>query len=445
MTTPINYPDILGAITQGARANFGVAQAALTVRPAQPRAGRPFDVLLVVQNASDTDIEITAALMLPDVDARRQKGRFAARSPRVTAHVKPAEVGYVVLPVLVAPDAAPARSYHLGVEVDAKPLGKPQRLRSDHGGGLVEQQFVPPALRERITQLAGLSYSTQRRGAHTLDVMFDLAPGKPGETVKESQPGWVSVCKVSDYRDDRLLLHRYGALLQVKTLPHLKRAELYEPLKQTVGLRFADAGYALHPAESGLIAKLLTLVLEYASPRHTGHGHVAAGRYNVDALFARDPFTLDSEPYIPHWMRAVISMVERDARAAEHPLAVFTKYSFDDVLRDGIDYAFDLVERDSGEDVGSDEERANYRERVLERLRTKAGIDFSVAYLPLIMGGMIVSDQVMLPKESPSELLKEVSHALERRADEVEPDDPIYSMTQDILWRTGQKYGIKLS
>jgi len=144
-------------------------------------------------------------------------------------------------------------------------------------------------------------------------------------------------------------------------------------------------------------------------------------------------------------MRGFITFIEKDARAAEHPIPVLTKYIYEDLLRDGMNHAFELVERDSGEEVGSEEERATYREKVIERLKTKQGIDFSTIYLPLIMGGMIITDRIMMPKESPSELLKEVSHALESRSGECEDDDPIFMMTQDILWRTGQKYGIKLS
>jgi len=446
MSNPVNYPDILGVITKNARANFGVAQVALAVRPSTPRAGQPFEVLLLIQNASDVDVEVTATITLPESDARKQKGRFSTKAGRVVASVKPAEVGVVTIPVSVAGDAASAPGYHIVIDLDTHTASKPQRLRADTGGGAVEGQYVSPALKERIMALRALTFSANKRaGRSALELTFDLAPGKLGGAPPEAHSTWTSICKVSDYLDDRYLLHRYGALLQIKTLPHFKRAELYQPLKQAVMARFGDAGYPLKHAEAGLIAKLLTLILEYATPRFTAHGHVAAGRYNIDTLIARDPFTLENKPFIPFWMRGLIGYSEKDGRVAEHPIPLLTKHVFDDVLRDGIDYGFDLVERDCGEDVGTPEERANYREKLLTRLKSKSGIDFSVAYLPLVMGGMSVTDLVMLPEESPTELLKAVSHALESRANEVEEDDPIFAMTQDLLWRTGQKYGIKLS
>ncbi|MBK9747444.1 MAG: hypothetical protein IPO91_11765 [Chloroflexi bacterium] len=445
MAATVNYPDILGAITKGARANIGPAQVALATRPAAPRAGRPFELIIAVQNATDTDLDVTVTLTLPDLDARKQKARFTAKAGRVVAAVKPAEVGYIAVPIMTEANTAPAQGYKLSADVEVKPLGKPQRLRAEQGGGAVETQFVPGALKERIMGLRALNFSAHKRLSHTFDLTFDLAPGKLGEAVDDTKSGWVSVCKVSDYTDDRYLLHRYGSLLQIKTLPQLKRTTFYEPLLQATTARFQATGYAAKPAEVGLIAKLLTLILEYASPRHTGHGHIAAGVYNVDALIARDPFTWETKPYIPNWTRAYISYIEKDARAAEAAVPIITKYIFDDLLRDAIDHAFELIEKDTGEDVGAPDERANYREKLLEKLKSKQSIDFSLLYLPLVMGGMIVSDVVMMPNEDPSELFKALSHALEIRMGECAEDDPIFIMSVDILSRTGQKYGIKLS
>ena len=75
----------------------------------------------------------------------------------------------------------------------------------------------------------------------------------------------------------------------------------------------------------------------------------------------------------------------------------------------------------------------------------KKGQKLFMTGMALVMGGMIVSDVVMMPNEDPSELFKALSHALEIRMGECAEDDPIFIMSVDILSRTGQKYGIKLS
>ena len=78
-----NYPDILGAITGGLRCNINVVQLALAVRPRVVRAGRPFEAILLVQNASDVNVDVTATLHLPDKDAAKQKNQFTSHHVRL--------------------------------------------------------------------------------------------------------------------------------------------------------------------------------------------------------------------------------------------------------------------------------------------------------------------------------------------------------------------------
>jgi hypothetical protein len=83
MSDHVNYPDVLGAITGGARCNIGVAQAALAVRPRVVRAGRPFEIILLLQNASGVDVDVTMTLHLPEVDAQKQRGKFVSKTTRL--------------------------------------------------------------------------------------------------------------------------------------------------------------------------------------------------------------------------------------------------------------------------------------------------------------------------------------------------------------------------
>jgi len=99
MIDSANYPDILGLITGGERLNLDSVQIAVATRPRFVRAGRPFEILLLVQNAVDTDVDITMTLHMPSVDAKKQKDRFIIQTQRVVVGVKPAEVGYALLPI----------------------------------------------------------------------------------------------------------------------------------------------------------------------------------------------------------------------------------------------------------------------------------------------------------------------------------------------------------
>jgi hypothetical protein len=440
----IQYPDILGAITGGTRANIGVVQVALAVRPQAPRVGRPFEVILLLQNASDAAVDVTAAIHLPSVDARGQKLRFICKAQRLVVGVEAAEVGYVVLPVTTLPDTAPGNDYKVGVELNVKALGKPSRIRQPDGGGM-SLDALSDGAKERIAALRDVRYAADPRGRNGIEAPLALQAGALGQIV-DFKPGWVSVCKLRDYRDSRLFLHRYGSLLQVNTLPHLKRAEVFAPLLEVTQRRFADAGFALEQAEALVIAKLLTLILEYATPRHTGHGHQAAGAYNIAGLLERDPFGMDDAPRLPHWLNGLIGYMDQDVRAASHPVPMLTRYLYEPLLRDGMDYAFTLIGAATGENLGSDDERARYCDALIGRLGEKGNLDLSHVYLPLVLGGILVCDRLLLANEHPADVFRGIQAAVESRAGACADDGgEICDMANRLLLRMSQKNGVELN
>jgi hypothetical protein len=442
MPDSVNYPDLLGLITGGNRSNVGAAQVALAARPHIVRAGRPFEVILLVQNCIDIDIDVTMALHLPGADAKKQRERFITKNQRLVVGVKGAEVGYVVLPVTTLPDTAISGGYKIGVEVEVKPRGKSSRVRLAEGGGEVQLDRLRDDTRALIDDLKTLAFTTSRHfGRNLFDVPLTVMSGTLGK-MTDFTPGWVSVCKLSDYHDFRLMLHRYGPLVQISALPKLKRGVLFKPLLEATTARFSEAGYPLKDAEAEAIARLMTLVLEYATPRFNAHGNVAARSFDVEALLLRDPFTFDEQPVFPHWFRSFLATVERDERAVSYPAQVISRYLYLDLLRDAVDFSFDLVTEATGEDLGSAEERATYREQLVTLLGEKSGLDFNRVYLPLVMGGVLINDQLVIDKENPAELLRAVGMALEERsADLHEPDRALHSMINTIIGRAGQRYG----
>ncbi len=442
MSNSANYPDILGLITGGERCNIGAAQVAVTARPRIVRAGRPFEVILLVQNCVEGEIDVTMALHLPGVDAKKQRERFITKTQRLVVGVKGAEVGYIVLPVTTLLDTAISDGYKIGVEVDVRPLSKSERIRSSEGGGAVALDRFSEDKRSMIEALKTLTFTTAKHfGRNVIDVPLTVMSGTVGN-LPDFTPGWISICKLSDYNDNRLLLHRYGALIQVTTLPKLKRALLFQPLVETTTKRFAEAGYPLREAEAIVIAKLLMLVLEYATPRFNAHGNVAARNFDVEALLMRDPFSFETPPEFPNWFRGFLQMLDLDERAATYPQQVIPRYLYEDLLRDGINFGFDLVSEATGEDLGSDAEKSAYREQFVKMLNDKSGLDFSRIYLPLVMGGMLVNDMLVLEDENPIEALRGVAVALDERAAELsEGDQALSTMISTIIERVAQRYG----
>ena len=442
-TSQSNYPDILGAITGGERYNVNVAQVALAVRPRVVRAGRPFEAILLIQNASDVDVDVTATLQIPDQDARKQKNRFLAKSNRLVVGLRPAEVGYVVLPLSSLADTAVSDQYKIGMGVDVKPLAKPNRIRVSDGGGEIVTEYMSEQTLAQIEELKRLTFSTNRRGiiGSMIEAPFNVLSAQVGQLV-DLKPGWVSLWKMSDYRDDRLLLERYGSLLSEKVLPVLKRDRLYAPLFQATRQRLSAAGYDIQPIEAHFIAKLLVTVLEAASPQEESFDPLNDERLNVESVLKKGT---DNPAALPSWCRGLLKIIDKDPSAADNPAQALADDLYDELLRDSMRYSFNVLAQTTGEELGSEDDMHEYGERVIADL-TKPGkpLSFADVYLPLLLGGVVMYNRVILTDEKVGESLTEIAKQLHARRPEVNgSSELVYRMGERVIDRALQKYGYR--
>lgn len=165
MTITVNFPDVLGAITGGARINQGVVQVASALRPRVIMAGRSVEMLLLLQNMSNVEVQIVTELRLPSTDAKKQKGRIIAKSDALAVRLSPGAVGVIVLPLATLPDIAVGAGYPIGMEVKVTPVGsKPQRVRTPDGGEPFEVETLPAEKRELVEGLKKLAWTANGRG-----------------------------------------------------------------------------------------------------------------------------------------------------------------------------------------------------------------------------------------------------------------------------------------
>lgn len=443
MTSLLSYPDLLGYVTGGVRFNLSVAQVAAAVRPPEGvRAGQVIPVVVIAQNMLDDDIDLTATVHIPDVDARRNKGKFSVKTPRYVVGMKAAEVGILVIPVSTTLDITPADGYTITIDFESKPTGKSrERIRSAEGGSF-DPSFVPPDALKKLNTLKDLKYEAQKRmGRSTITLTFSILPARLNQPVDDIRAGWISICKLADYTDPRFAMYKFADLITTELLPRLRRDTMFRPLVETTKARFAKAGYALRDAEALLIARLMALILEYAAPSDTAHGFVIAGHHNIKALLMKDPRQLDSNLRLPRWFQAMIGAIGKDVRAASAPAQVIPQFVYDELLYDAILYGFDLVTGATGEDLGSQEEMREYARQNIDRLN-RGGMDFSRVYLPLVLGGILINDKLLMDKEEPAALLVDEGKVLEDRMFEIADDDmPIHEMANQLIMQMGQRYG----
>jgi hypothetical protein len=445
------YPDILGCVTGGERLNIGVVQMALAIRPQVLQAGRPFEVLILLQNASNAPVDVTLTLQLPERDAKKQKDRFIAKVNRLVIGLQPAEVGYALLPVTTLADTASADDYRIGLEVAAKANEKPHRIRPGEGAPPVDERTLRRDLQKELAELKTLSYSTEKRGLMRgiVEVSFSLLPGKVGSLV-DLKPGWHSLWTLLDLQaEDSSLAHRFGPEMRLQILPRLSKERVYKPLVTKVEQVFNDAGYPLQALEASFVARLLGLVLIYAA---TGQEavtnvnlppakHLQIGEYFEDERYLKP----DEEIHLPQWANGLMRAVGQDKRAAQHPLQAITHFAFDDLLMDGIRHGLQLIEEAVHIELGDEDEHAHYAHQLIDRLHEKNQMDFVSAYMPLVIAGTLVYEHMLLPEEDRHDILDAITPMLKAREKTLRPEDhDVYAITRDVARIVLMKYGIQL-
>ncbi len=441
MSAATSLPDILGYVTGNVRYNTSMAQVALAVRPRVVRTGRPFEVLALIQNVTDGQLDLKVMLQISPQDARR----FIAKTDRFNLILRPAEVGYVTLPVNCALNTAAGDSYKLGVAFEVKALDKANRLRPSKSSDNLKLDDLSESRLEQLGELKKLSFSATRRGlmGTVLEVPFSILSGQNAAET-EVKANWMSLWKLSDHRDERLLLRQYAGILQNKILPQLKRNPLYPALYRTTTERFRAAGYELHSAEAHYITKLLIVILEMAAPEEQTYDHLGLESYNITLTLKR----INDQPAIqlPRWCRAMLRQIEEQPALAERPIALLAGAVYDELIRDAMQHSFHMISRVTGESLGSEEDTHHYTESWIKKLQTgNPPLTFADVYLPLAIGGAIVFERAITADEKVGECLSALSSAVKSRFNEVTDDhELVYHMAEQVVDRALQKYGYRV-
>ena len=437
---PIQYPDVLGALTGGQRVNFGVIQCALTLRDDRVAAGRTAEALLLVQNACDQTTDVSIQVRVPEQDAKKRKGRFLTHPTKLVLAIKPGEVGYFTIPIATLPDTA-LGEYKFSIEIAAQTAEKPTRVRSVEGGGAFTSSMLGSDSRQRYDAISSLRYSTNKpalRNALEAALIVDAPrPALPPEL----KPQWHTLWSLAD-AGESFILARYGDLIAATVFPRFKRTLIYAPLLEVTKARFTEGGYDIREAEAAVIAKIMALILEYASPQQHKQSTLIAGIYAVEPVISAARKQPDRALPLPHWIRAYLRLVAQDERALHAIDRLIAGRLYLPLLRDAIEYAFTLVSQTTGQILGEEEEIKIYSNHILDAIEQKGGLDFQHVYLPLIMGGTLINDKILLPGEEQDEQVGHLVSILLDRQHEIAPEDAdVLDLVQETIHRVTKIYG----
>jgi hypothetical protein len=443
-----NYPDILGYITHGKRINVNVIQAAVAIRPRIVRTGRNFAVIILIQNAADVDVDITVSFQLPEQDAARNKERFQTEKNRLLIGLRPAEVGFVTLPAYAHPETAPSNAYKASVEISAKPLAKPQRIRSNDGAADFQLQDLSEDAQALLENLQPLAFVTETRFLRSsVEVPFSVISGR-AEEPQIANPGWTSLWTMADLKDEGTLFSRYHTQLK-NTLPRLTRNKIVRPLYEATQKYFSASGYTLSTPEALFILKQLTLIVEMAAPLpNEQYDYRGLDKLRVMEALEQD-FTPNSEPpQMASWAWALLQAHADHEQMAEHQpeLLLRDKNVYAALIHDAIQHGSLMIEQSTGEPLGEECEIEEYAEQVSHKIRRGEALTYGEIYLPLILSGVIVYDRAMSLKENVSDTLSELTEVISNYAGEDDEDEIafIHALAKQLINRSLQKYGFQI-
>lgn len=438
------YPDILGAITGGTRANIGVLQVAAALRPRVIMAGRSVEMLLLVQNASDADLQVTAALRLPPMDAKKQKDRFVTKADSLAFKVAAGAVGLVVLPMSTLPDIAIGADYRIGMELKVTVSGSnPTRIRAA-GGAPLSDAALSDSLRQTIEPLKKLIWSGNLSGS-VIDTGLTIMSGKVG-TFADLQPSWSSLWTPTDDPDHSYLLDILAPVMWNGLLPQLKRAQILPVMREYTEKRFASVGYDLSDEELHTITRYLTAIVELASPPERDiRTALASEKFsNLRQYYsAEGTFVLQASAVrVPRWLVETARVFLADSRATQFPLKAIGHFAYDALLRDALAYGFEQVENRLDVQVGTLEQREAYMDHVLQALNDNT-LTFDLLYMPLMLGAIVSIETVLVRNERPRDVVLPMRRMLEQRLKEqTDETRPVFAMANRLLADVTMRYNM---
>lgn len=442
-----NYPDVLGYLTGGDRLNVGVVQVALALEPQVVFAGRPFKAILLVQNAADVDVELHVTLHLPKADHAGLKRPFFTKNNHILVGLRKAEVGYLVFHIGSLPDVAPYDAYPLTVEIDAQPNARPHRIRQqDAGGVFTEADIEPLESADHFERLSRLEYTVEKGGllAKSVATTFSVLSSHQVAQLTDLKPAWVSLWTMRDFQHDLAdLLANYGTLLRDRTLPNLKRHKIYEPIRTAASAKFEAGGFALHDLEAQYLAKGLIATLERALlTRPEPEAFPGERRYHVQHWLQHTPPADYATLTLPSWCEGMLRAIATNDHCAPYPGPVLANFALPYLMYDSVTYMAHQVQASAGTRPSDEARIQQFAEDAVAAICLgERPLTFRDAYLPLILGGVLATSDLVLPREDPSQTLPELEQVMHSRAATLtDADQAAYHLGTRVFESVMQRY-----
>jgi hypothetical protein len=386
----LEYPDVMNDVTD-ARTRFesGPVQYLAEFQQGSATAGGVASFALTLQNVVDVPVHVDIRLALPRLRRRLRRlprPAFEIAEPRIRLTLGGSEVGQLVVPVRIQPQVDPGK-YVFTVRVESMTEQKSSRTRPDHSDSRVGDLKIRYLQGLGITQFVSWGYRTEKTGQQRVPLEVLESTGQVYDT--ELGPRF-SVLWTSEHWKLITSARQEVGERRLHAVSELRTSALYVAFMRESQETFAQSSIRLHVGEAIFVAKILA---------HT------VGYLMSDVS----------------WQDCLLIPIVAYARANEQPtsdmLWLVTQLGYVHVLELAIALSFSLVEQVLEREVWNVAEQIALRDFVVQCLSAGSPLPGEFLYLPLILGGLIVADELVLDREDVRQSLSLLMRARAERAD----------------------------
>lgn len=385
------YPDVLGAITGGARINMDKIQVALGIFPRRTVINQPVEVIIILQNMVNQPMQIKVGIQLPNEDKQGEPMVIDLPKKTLSLGLRPGEVGVLRVPVVPLPPTKPGNGVPVRVAVRYRTPAEGQAVRPPGGGAppsvLSVSSFKLQALKD--VQFAA---HTWNQSTDIITSYFDIAPKRIPPSTQPLDAQYETLWTHEEMAEERELV--LAKVADARRVAAKLTRSLYAPVLKAVEDRFADRGMPLHPAEAQAIAKMVTYALDEG--------------YELEPGFKQED---------ARWFHTLCQVLAHDESLEDLKRdELVLRYLFDSALYDAVILGFAVVQPKVKEDLGDAAERAGFANRILSWFAGQGQPDLSYAYLPLVLGGVVVNQVISSRDDNPWDMILDLREAVRGRA-----------------------------
>jgi hypothetical protein len=313
-----------------------------------------------------------------------------------------AEVGEVAIPIACASGVEP-KEYVVPVTIGARFETRGLYIRSQKNEGQLQDALLSFTTGMNLSASMGLGFVARTRPEQELALRVEGQP-QPGAS-PDLTPTYLSHWTVSELpfqgkarqqvNDQRLYL-----------LPQLKREPFYMAFLDESRERLKDAGLPLQIGEAIVLAKILT--------------------YSVEHFLER-----------ADWQDAILvpayTLAHRYDLAMSHPIALIARADYTRIVRLAISLSFGILRQRLNRDVWTMEEQLAVTDLVADRVERGGVLPVEFLYLPLLLGGLMVSREVQMPGENLAQSLDLFAKARQQRAPDLAENPELNALLDRFL------------